>query len=164
MSIKIESARSEHYKTILALNEAAIPAVNSIDVEELEHLASEACYFKVALAGEQVLGFLLMLPVGAQYKSLNFAWFSEQCTDFAYVDRIVIDPPYGGRGLGRGFYEDAINVLSGRYLHMTCEVNIKPRNDASLAFHAALGFEEMGQQDTESGTKRVSLLCKQLGK
>lgn len=164
MSLKIEAARPEHYKNILLLNEAAIPAVNSIDVEALSQLAVQACYFKVAMAGGEVAGFLLMLPAGAHYKSLNYVWFSERYIDFAYVDRIVIDPSFAGKGLGRGLYEDAVGILTPNYVQMTCEVNIKPRNDASLAFHAAMSFAEVGQQDTESGAKRVSLLSKPLAK
>ena len=39
-----------------------------------------------------------------------------------------------------------------------CEVNVRPRNDVSLDFHASLGFREVGQQDTDGG-KRVSLLA-----
>jgi predicted GNAT superfamily acetyltransferase len=41
------------------------------------------------------------------------------------------------------------------------EVNLEPRNDQSLAFHAALGFVEVGQQMTDYGT-RVSLMTKPL--
>jgi predicted GNAT superfamily acetyltransferase len=44
-----------------------------------------------------------------------------------------------------------------------CEVNVRPRNDASLAFHEAIGFREVGQQDTDGGAKRVSLLALDLG-
>ncbi len=164
MNIKplIEIAQYEHFAAVLALNEAAIPAVNSISLTDLEQLAAQSCYFRVAIIEEKVLGFLLMLPPGASYKSLNYAWFSERYDDFAYVDRIVIDPAVVGKGIGRQFYNDAISVLAENHSRINCEVNIKPRNDASLAFHAALGFIEVGQRDTASGTKRVSLLSRVL--
>lgn len=162
MTISIEDAQYEHYKTVLSLNEAAIPAVNSLALADLEQLAAQSCYFKVALSDDEVLGFLLMLPPGASYSSLNYAWFSERYDDFAYVDRIVVDPSAAGKGIGRRFYTDAIESLSGEHSRILCEVNIKPRNDVSLAFHAALGFVEVGQQDTEGGVKRVSLLSREL--
>jgi len=37
-----------------------------------------------------------------------------------------------------------------------------PRNDESLVFHERFGFEEVGQQNTSGGSKRVSLLVKEL--
>ena len=40
-----------------------------------------------------------------------------------------------------------------------CEVNLRPRNERSLAFHAAIGFREVGRQDTDGGNKHVSLLA-----
>jgi predicted GNAT superfamily acetyltransferase len=35
-------------------------------------------------------------------------------------------------------------------------------NEGSLRFHHRIGFVEVGQQDTDGGTKRVSLLAKPL--
>ena len=161
MKVSIELAQYEHYKAILDLNEAAVPAVNSLSLTDLEQIAAQSCYFKVALADDEVVGFLLMLAPGANYKSINYAWFSERYEQFAYVDRIVIAPSMGGKGIGRLFYDDAIGELAELHGRICCEVNIKPRNDVSLAFHQALGFVEVGQQDTENGAKRVSLLARE---
>ena len=41
---------------------------------------------------------------------------------------------------------------------LCCEVNVRPRNDTSLEFHRSIGFREVGQHDTDGGTKTVSLL------
>lgn len=161
MKASIALAKYEHFKTILVLNEAAVPAVNSLSLSDLEQIAAQSCYFKVALVDGEVVGFLLMLAPGANYQSINYTWFSERYEQFAYVDRIVIDPSMGGKGIGRLFYDDAISELAELYGRICCEVNIKPRNDVSLAFHQALGFVEVGQQDTEQGTKRVSLLVRE---
>ena len=161
MKLSIESAQYDHYQAILNLNEAAVPAVNSLELADLERLALQACYFKVALVEDEVVGFLLMLAAGAQYKSLNYAWFSENYTQFAYIDRIVINPFMSGKGVGRQFYLGAIDALVEKHIRLCCEVNIKPLNKVSLAFHEALGFVEVGQQDTENGSKRVSLLLRE---
>ena len=161
MKASIALAEYEHFKTILELNEAAVPAVNSLSLTDLEQIAAQSCYFKVALVDEEVVGFLLMLSPGANYKSINYAWFGERYEQFAYVDRIVIDASMGGKGIGRMFYSDAISELAELHGRICCEVNIKPRNDVSLAFHQALGFFEVGQQDTEGGSKRVSLLARE---
>ena len=45
----------------------------------------------------------------------------------------------------------------------TLEVNLRPRNDQSLTFHAGLGFVEVGQQETDYGTL-VSLMAKPLAR
>jgi predicted GNAT superfamily acetyltransferase len=61
-------------------------------------------------------------------------------------------------GIGRAMYTALRDDLSGRVPVLFCEVNIRPRNDVSLAFHDGIGFREVGQQDT-AGDKRVSLLA-----
>ena len=42
---------------------------------------------------------------------------------------------------------------------MTCEVNIEPPNPASLAFHARMGFDRVGEQSTKGGEVVVALLA-----
>jgi predicted GNAT superfamily acetyltransferase len=44
---------------------------------------------------------------------------------------------------------------------MVCDVNIEPRNDASLAFHAARGYREVGRL-AHGSVKAVALLSKEL--
>ena len=41
-------------------------------------------------------------------------------------------------------------------------MNVRPRNDGSLRFHQRYGFTAVGEQDTEGGAKRVTLLEKRL--
>ena len=53
--------------------------------------------------------------------------------------------------------------LTGTAPVLLCEVNVRPRNDASLHFHHSIGFREVGQQDTDGGAKTVSLLALPLG-
>ena len=75
-----------------------------------------------------------------------------------YIDRIVIDPSFQSRGLGRAFYDD-LKIFCKRCTPIiTCEVNLKPKNDESLLFHKKYGFEKMGTQETEGGKKKVSLM------
>lgn len=41
---------------------------------------------------------------------------------------------------------------------MLCvEVDVVPRNDASLRFHERLGFRMLGEQDLGGGAKRVAM-------
>ncbi|NNE11269.1 MAG: GNAT family N-acetyltransferase, partial [Ilumatobacter sp.] len=43
----------------------------------------------------------------------------------------------------------------------TLEVNLRPRNETSLAFHDRLGFVEVGQRETDYGAL-VSMMVKPL--
>ena len=44
---------------------------------------------------------------------------------------------------------------------VTCEVNVKPENPNSLAFHKKMGFKEKSKMVTNGGEKVVSLLVRQ---
>jgi predicted GNAT superfamily acetyltransferase len=142
----------------LALNNANLPALNELDEAELAELLSMSCASLAADVDGALAGFCIVLPPGVAYDSLNYRWFSGNYTDFAYLDRIAVDPNVRRSGIGRAFYDDLRVRLAGQFPVLLCEVNVRPRNDASLAFHEAIGFREVGQQDTEGGKKRVSLL------
>ena len=104
-------------------------------------------------------GFLLALAERADYASPNFKYFQQTYDRFIYVDRIVVDPAFKRRGIGAGLYE-ALFARVPDAPHITCEVNLRPPNPGSLAFHRALGFEVVGEQDTEAGRKRVALMAR----
>ena len=42
-------------------------------------------------------------------------------------------------------------------------MNLRPRNEVSLAFHDTMGFTSVGEQDTEGGAKTVVMLARTLG-
>ncbi len=121
----------------------------------------------IALVAEvdvQVAGFCFVLAPGADYGSLNYAWFSERYDDFVYLDRVAISPTFQRRGIGRALYAEVERLAAARRpsaRHFTLEVNLRPRNDTSLAFHADLGFSEVGRRETDYGTS-VSLMAKPL--
>lgn len=157
------------------LNEAAVPAVNSVPkeffagwLEAVKAGGSLQPFFLAAEAsaggavGEpsrgEALGFVLTLPPGCAYESLNYRWFSARYEKFLYVDRIVVDTDQRGLGLGRLLYDAVAMEARRRGLErVCCEVNLKPRNEGSLRFHDRHGFHEVGRQATEGGSKEVSL-------
>ena len=159
--IRIERAEYRDHPEILALNEAAIPAVNRIDAGELANLHDQAETLLVARADAQVLGFLLALNERADYGSLNYRYFREHFDRFAYVDRIVVGDANRGQGIGARLYAALFEQASGTP-RVTCEVNLRPPNPASLRFHEHLGFQVVGEQDTEGGSKRVALMVRTL--
>jgi len=147
---------------VLELNAGAVPDVNLVSMDTLRRLREQACYFKVAKSDGRVVGFLLALPEGAAYESINYRWFSARHPTFVYIDRIVVDPRFQREGVGRRLYADLETMARARAPVLACEVNLRPPNAGSMKFHESFGFEEVGQQDTEGGTKRVRLMIKRL--
>lgn len=162
MDLSLCNARPEDFDRILEINNAAVPNVNWLDQDALSHLSTISAYFKIARVGEEIGGFLLALTPQADYNSLNFQWFKEHYDEFVYIDRVVVETPFRGTGIGRVFYADIQSFAELRAPYLTCEVNLEPRNDASLLFHGTSGFQEVGQQQTEQGSKTVSLQLKPL--
>jgi len=147
----------------LALNNASLPELNELDQVELTRLLALACEALVVDVDGAFAGFCIVFPPLVEYASLNYRWFSGQYADFAYLDRIAVTPPARRLGVGRALYSTLIDRLRGRFPILCCEVNVRPRNEASLRFHQRIGFTEVGQQDTDGGSKTVSLLTMDLG-
>ena len=107
--------------------------------------------------------FLMTFDQDATYDSPNFLWFRDRYPRFVYVDRVVVASSARGRGHARRLYEDlfARAAAAGHEL-VTCEVNADPPNPASDAFHAALGFREVGDAVIHGGKKAVRYYAKTL--
>ena len=155
---------------VVTLNEAAVPAVNRVDSHFFRRMMPVSeCFltrrFPAEVHPESVNdggleGFLLLLPPGLDYDSVNYRWFSERYADFLYVDRIVVAGSARRRGVGRALYDAACRRATARGWPLACEVNVEPPNPQSMAFHEAFGFGEVGRQHTEGGTKTVSLMVR----
>jgi hypothetical protein len=147
---------------VLALNNEAVPAVNPLEIADLEWFAEVAHTFLVGEIESSIQGFLIGLEgAGLAYSSANYQWFSSRYDRFLYVDRAVVAPPAFGRGMGQAFYRAFIYQAADHPV-LCAEVNTRPRNERSLAFHAAFGFEPVGNQDIEGDTKTVQMLVRDL--
>ena len=146
------------------VNEASLPAVNSLSEAELLALAAMSVHTLVAVRDEDLVGLLVCLDQGADYDSRNFAWLKNNLGRFAYVDRIALAPEARGSGIGQLFYRDLIARLAAEPARaaapLACEVNTRPPNPGSLRFHQRLGFAEIGTQDL--GDKAVVYLSRSL--
>jgi predicted GNAT superfamily acetyltransferase len=144
------------------MNEEAVPNVNSLRRDQVEWFLTVAPYFRIAEMEGRIAGFLIGLGPGVQYESVNYRWFTKHHPQFIYVDRIVIAPFARRRGIGRILYEDFAAFGRARAPVMTCEVNLHPPNPGSMDFHRAMGFEQVGTQETEGGAKTVAMLVRKL--
>lgn len=146
-------------EAVLELNNAHAVEFSWLAPLELDALLAEACYARGFGDAE---AFLLAFDQAARYDSPNFLWFRQRYPRFVYIDRIVVAPAARGRGLARKLYVDlfACSAAAGHDL-VVCEVNVDPPNPASDAFHATLGFTELGRGMIQRG-KTVRYLARQL--
>ena len=130
---------------VLALNERNVTALAPLTVDRLDLLRGWADRADVIDVAGRFAGFVLTMPPGTDYDSENYRWFTERYADrFAYLDRIVLHEDFRRRGLG-SFVYDAVEAHAAPYTRMVLEVNVMPRNEASLAFHAHRGYLEVGR-------------------
>ena len=160
--MRIRDLVTTDLEAALALNNANTPALNELDLAELQRLHGLATFGLAAEVDGALAGFCLTLGPGADYESLNYRWFSARYDAFTYLDRIVVDTALRGVGIGAAFYTELEQRIAGRPRWLLCEVNVRPMNEGSLRFHHRVGFTEVGQQDTDDGKKTVSLLAKDL--
>lgn len=148
----------KHYQDVLRINQEVVHFLSPLDLEALTHLCSICDTKKVVQYQGKIVAFILALEENKPYLSENYAWFINNLTDFYYVDRIAIDPQYHRLGLGKLMHEAVQKrAIEKNIKQVALEIDIRPINETSLAFHKALGFKEIGTLDTNNGKKTVSL-------
>lgn len=157
--IEIRKIEKEDYPFVLRVNEENVEVLSPMDENRLELLSSNAELALIAFVDDEAAGFLLGLREGLGfYDSENYIWFSRNYPEFLYIDRVVIDEPFRGIGLGRLFYQAVFNRAKETGVgHVTAEIDTIPYNEASLSFHQVMGFKEVGEQFIRGGSIKVSL-------
>jgi predicted GNAT superfamily acetyltransferase len=134
---------------ITAADEAAILELSRLDGARLRHLLATAYHARMAPQGG---AFLIAFAPDADYDGVHFAWFRDRFKDFVYVDRVVVAHEARGRGIARALYADLFRrAESDGHPMICCVVNVDPPNPASDAFHASLGFHEIGRASMANG-------------
>ena len=143
---------------ILALNNAHATELSWLNIDRLRSLIQHAVYARqIDNAG----GFLIAFDETATYESPNYLWFRRRYSKFVYVDRVVVAPTMRGRGYARRLYSDVFDhARRSNHHYVVCEVNVEPPNRVSDAFHAAMGFTEVGSAVIHDGAKTVRYLAR----
>jgi predicted GNAT superfamily acetyltransferase len=140
----------------LALNNAHAVELSLQDEASFAHLVKEAFFARWAAPDA---AFLIAFDQDADYRSENFLWFKARLARFVYVDRVVVSPAFRGQGHARRLYAALFAAaFAAGHERIVCEVNSDPPNPASDAFHAALGFEEVGAAALAGKGKTVRYL------
>lgn len=156
----IEPILSEDEPAVLALNNARAAETSLLDAAKLRRLLGQAL---LAVRVGKLDAFLLTFDQDAEYESANFLWFRERYARFAYVDRIVTARHARGRGHARRLYEALFEAArAAGHDRVLCEVNSDPPNPVSDAFHASLGFVEVGSATIYDGERTVRYLERRL--
>lgn len=163
MNYSIRNATIKDLDKVLTLNESVVPHVNSISLSDMHDFLEKAVYFRVACDEDnRIVAFLIGLDPNTRYESLNYRWFCSHFDEFAYIDRIAVATNAQRLGIAEALYSDLADRASDWARQLVCEVNLRPANPGSMAFHQRLGFNQVGTQETLNGSKKVAFLLKKL--
>jgi predicted GNAT superfamily acetyltransferase len=160
-TVELRHATQRDRPRLLELNAASVQELSPLDEPRLGYILALAHSCLVAERGDgELVGFAIAVAPGADYDSKNYKWLAERYERFLYLDRIAVDVACRRQGVGARLY-DAMEAAAAQFERMVCDVNIAPRNDASLAFHGSRGYREVGEL-AHGSAKTVVLMSKEL--
>ena len=156
----IEPITPPHRPAVLELNNEHARELSWLEPSRLDRLLSQAFF---ARRIGTIEAFMIGFDQAADYDSPNFLWFRSRYPRFAYVDRIAVATTARGRGHARRLYEAFFeHAREAEHELVVCEVNLDPPNPTSDAFHAALGFSEVGSASIYGGERSVRYFVRRL--
>lgn len=147
---------------VLALNNASVPHVNALAADTLAQIVAMSAHYTIAEDAEGILGFVICIPSGRSYWSDNYTWFADRYDAFLYLDRVAVAAHAQRRGVGRAIYDDLHQRAMGVWPRIALEVNLRPPNPVSVAFHSAMGYGEVGVREYADGANAVLMYLKEL--
>lgn len=140
-----------------ALNKVHETELSPLTRDGVAHLMGQAFSAQIA---EPEAAFLFAFDETADYDSPNFLWFRERYERFVYVDRIAVSDLHRRKGLAAKLYDELfLRARDAGHLQIVCEVNSDPPNPGSDAFHAARGFDVVGETHLADRGKTVRYLA-----
>jgi predicted GNAT superfamily acetyltransferase len=150
------------HASILALNNDHAAELSVLDGAGLSSLLDGA--FCARRIGDLEAVLIALDEAHPTYSSPNYLWFRARRPRFVYVDRVVVSAAARGKGHARRLYDHLIDqAKAAGHASIVCEVNSDPPNPTSDAFHAAMGFKEVGMAAIHGGKKTVRYLELELG-
>ena len=141
----LRPVRDSDLTDVLTLNEAEVEKLAPMDEPRFHELRGLAHRFDVVEVDGRFGGFVITFAPASSYDSENYRWFSDRHGEgFYYLDRFVLRREQRRRGLGTLVY-DELEGVAAAWGRMSLEVNLVPRNDASLRFHGRRSYVEVGR-------------------
>ena len=125
-----------------------------LDVDNKESIVS-AIKKMIEDAG-RIDGFIMAMDQDTDYDSSNFLWFKDKFPEFHYVDRVVVAPGQRRKGFGSFLYGKLLREQNGAPI--VAEVSVEPANKPSVIFHEGMGFEQVGENETNGHLNRMYAL------
>ena len=149
---------TDDVEAMWAINEEGLPGTGQVSQVELAALLDRSNLAMGCFKSGGMLGFVICLPPGTDYGSLNYAWFDERYDAFVYVDRIAVAEVHRNKGVGSHLYDQVISFAETTLTPVAAEVNLEPPNPGSMRFHERFAFEEVGVLHHDA--KSVSMLLR----
>ena len=141
---------------LLVLNNAHAVETSLLDRAKLTRMIGMA-FLARTVPSRQAL--MIAFDQSADHDSINFRWFHDRYPRFVYSDRIIVAAEARGGGVAREIYTELFTAARAAGHDMVAaEVNSMPPNPGSDAFHARLGFVEVGRGSPYPG-KEVRYLA-----
>jgi predicted GNAT superfamily acetyltransferase len=137
---------------LTALNNHHARETSLLSEEQLAGMIRMAFYARSFGPASTPAALLIAFDQRAPYQNPNFQFFRDRHQRFVYVDRLITAPHARRLGLARRLYDDLfLRATEAGHHVVSCEVNLDPPNPASKAFHAGMGFAEVGRARLENG-------------
>ncbi len=140
-------------KEMHVINQENVPELGGLS--ELEDFWARVNWSEVIFVykyEDVIKAFVLCMREGQTYNSPNYKYISNRFNKFLYVDRIAVQEQFRRKGIAEKIYTKVIDKGKENDLDILCEVNTKPSNKTSMAFHNKMGFEEIGTNDFEKNS------------
>jgi len=154
--MEIRQLDDEHCDKIWQINEEGLPGTGKVSKNEILALLDYSSFSVGAFNGDELLGFVICLPPGTEYTSLNYAWFNQRYEKFLYVDRIAVASESQNKGVGSSLYQRVKSLAGESKIPVAAEVNLSPPNHGSIRFHKRHGFIKI--DEFTSGDKTVAMM------
>lgn len=151
--------RPDDHAYVLDLNLRHEELLSPMDQGRLTTLLGWARDALIAEVDGTRAGFVLTFGAGTPYDSQWYAAHSRRFESFTYLDRVVVDDAFRRLGVASAVY-DTLEAAADRRIAL--EVNVKPPNGPSLAFHRARGYRDVAELP-DGVSKRVLLMAKDCG-
>ena len=144
VGMDVRALGEDDVASMWAINEEGLPGTGQVTPQGMLQLLECSTLSLGCFEDDALRGFVVCLPPGTSYGSLNYAWFNQRFEAFLYVDRIAVSEHHRDQGVGSTLYRKVIAYANDRGIPIAAEVNAEPPNPGSMRFHHRFGFAEVG--------------------